>query len=165
MARTRVHSQFVSLDGFSAGEFVTFDEPIGEAGRLFSHFDCQGIDGVHTIDGPITLDRTLFALWGQGIGAEIMGRRKFGPQTGPWPDDGWRGWWGGEPPFRTPCFVLTHHPRDPLEFENGTTFHFVDAGIDEVLAMAYEAAGGLDVRIGGGHRRSGSSWPPISSIS
>lgn len=84
------------------------------------------------------------------IGAEIMGRRKFTPQTGPWADDGWRGWWGEEPPFHTPVFVLTHHPRPPLEMKGGTTFHFIDASPEEALAQAKEAAGGLDVRIGGG---------------
>jgi dihydrofolate reductase len=87
---------------------------------------------------------------GQGIGAEIMGRRKFGPQVGEWPDDGWQGWWGDEPPFRTPVFVLTHHPRPAIEFANGTSFHFVDGSPHEVLRRAQEAANGGDVRIGGG---------------
>lgn len=94
MAKACVNCLFVSLDGFAAGEFVTLDQPIGEAQALFSYFDGQGIEGVHTVDGPITADRALFAMWGQGSGAEIMGRKKFGPQSGPWPDDGWRGWWG-----------------------------------------------------------------------
>jgi dihydrofolate reductase len=89
-------------------------------------------------------------MWGQGIGAEIMGRRKFGPQTGPWPDDGWQGWWEDEPPFRTPVFVLTHFPHPTIDFPNGTSFRFVDGSPDEVLHMAKEAAAGLDVRIGGG---------------
>lgn len=150
MAKACVNSLFVSLDGFAAGEFVTFDQPIGEAQALFSYFDGRGIEGVDKVDAPVTTDRALFAMWGQGIGAEIMGRKKFGPQTGPWPDDGWRGWWGEEPPFKTPCFVLTHYSREPMEFDNGTSFHFVDAAPDEVLAEATEAAGGLNVRIGGG---------------
>jgi dihydrofolate reductase len=150
MVRTRVHNQFVSLDGYSAGEYVTFDQPIGDAIRLFGWFDGRVIEGVHRVQEPVTLDRALFSMWGQGIGAEIMGRRKFGPQQGPWPDDGWRGWWGEQPPFKTPCFVLTHHPREQMVFENGTSFHFVDDTPEEVLRRAKEAADGLDVRIGGG---------------
>lgn len=82
MVRVRVHSQFVSLDGYSAGDYVTFDEPIGGAQALFGWFDGQGIEGIGGVDGPVTLDRALFAMWGQGIGAEIMGRKKFGPQEG-----------------------------------------------------------------------------------
>lgn len=148
--RTRVHNLIVSLDGFSAGEYVTLEQPIGDAQRLFSFFDGRVIHGVDKAEVPITVDRSMFALWGQGIGAEIMGRKKFGPQTGQWPDDGWQGWWGDEPPFATPVFVLTHYPRPPLEFANGTTFHFIDATPQEALRQAKEAAGGLDVRLGGG---------------
>ena len=150
MAKACVNNLFVSLDGFAAGEFVSFDQPIGEAQALFSFFDGRGIEGVDKVNAPVTADRALFAMWGQGIGAEIMGRKKFGPQTGPWPDDGWRGWWGEEPPFKTPCFVLTHHPREPMEFDNGTSFHFVDASPADVLAEANAAADGGNVRIGGG---------------
>ncbi|WP_432791435.1 dihydrofolate reductase family protein [Brevibacterium sp. K11IcPPYGO002] len=150
MAKVCVNNLFVSLDGFAAGEFVTFDQPIGEAQALFSFFDGRGIEGVDKVDAPVTADRALFAMWGQGIGAEIMGRKKFGPQTGPWPDDGWRGWWGEEPPFKTPCFVLTHHQREPMEFGNGTSFHFIDASPAEALAEASAAADGGNVRIGGG---------------
>lgn len=150
MAKACVNNLFVSLDGFAAGEFVSFDQPIGEAQALFSFFDGRGIEGVDKVNAPVTADRALFAMWGQGIGAEIMGRKKFGPQTGPWPDDGWRGWWGEEPPFKTPCFVLTHHPREPMEFDNGTSFHFVDASPADVLAEATAAADGGNVRIGGG---------------
>lgn len=150
MSRTRVHNLFVSSDGYAAGDRVTLDEPIGGAKALFGRFDGRVIDGVHAIDEPVTVDRAMFSMWGQGIGAEIMGRRKFGPQTGEWPDDGWVGWWGDEPPFLTPVFVLTHHPRDSLEFANGTSFHFVDATPVEALRVAMAAARGLDVRIGGG---------------
>ena len=91
MVRTRVHNLFVSSDGYAAGDYVTFEKPIGDAGALFSRFDGRVIDGIHGIDGtgnPVTADHAMFSMWGQGIGAEIMGRRKFGPQTGPWPDDG-----------------------------------------------------------------------------
>lgn len=150
MPRTRVHNLNISLDGFAAGEHVTLDAPIGGAERLFAQFDGRFIHGVHGIDAPVTLDRALTALWGQGIGAEIMGRRKFGPQTGPWPDDGWRGWWGDEPPFRSPVFVLSHHPHPPVDLDNGTSFRFVSGTPAEVLDLARDAANGLDVRIGGG---------------
>lgn len=150
MFRARVHNLNISLDGYAAGGHVTFDEPIGGAGALFSRFDGRVIHGVHEADAPITLDRAVTSLWGQGIGAEIMGRLKFGPQTGDWPDDGWRGWWGDEPPFRTPVFVMTHYPRPPMEFANGTSFHFVDGTPAEVLQLARDAANGGDVRLGGG---------------
>jgi len=150
MSRTRVHNLFVSLDGFAAGEHVTLDQPIGDAQRLFGRFDGRGIHGLEGVDAPITVDLALTTLWGQGIGAEIMGRRKFGPQTGEWPNDGWQGWWEDEPPFRTPVFVLTHHPRDPIEFENGTIFHFVNGSPAEVLRLAQGAAPGKDIRVGGG---------------
>lgn len=150
MPRTRVHNLQVSLDGFAAGTHVTLEEPIGGASALFAGLDGRLIQGVHGSSAPITVDGALTALWAQGIGAEIMGRRKFGPQSGPWTDDGWRGWWGEEPPFGTPVFVMTHHPRPPLHFDNGTSFHFVSGSAEEVLAQAQQAAGELDVRIGGG---------------
>lgn len=150
MPRTRVHNLFVSLDGYAAGEEVTFDAPIGDAQQLFGWFDGRVIHGIDQVDDPVTLDRALFSTWGQGIGAEIMGRRKFGPQTGEWPDDGWRGWWGDEPPFRTPVFVMSHHEHPSIEFPNGTSFHFVNAQPQEVLRLAQKATNGGDVRIGGG---------------
>lgn len=150
MAKTRVHNFFVSLDGYSAGTSITHDAPIGGAERLFAGFDGRVIHGLGAIDDPITVDRALTSTWGQGIGAEIMGRGKFGPQTGAWTDDEWRGWWGDEPPFRTPVLVLTHHPRDPLHFGNGTSFHFVDATPDDALEQALAFADGQAVRIGGG---------------
>jgi dihydrofolate reductase len=150
MPRTRVHNMNISLDGYAAGELVTFDAPIGGAERLFTWFDGRVIHGVDKADAPVTLDRALTSMWSQGIGAEIMGRRKFGPQVGDWPDDGWRGWWGDEPPFQTPVFVLSHHPHPPIDFPNGTSFRFVDGSPHEVLRLAQEAANGRDVRIGGG---------------
>ncbi|KGN37089.1 dihydrofolate reductase family protein [Knoellia subterranea] len=150
MSKARVHNLFVSMDGFAAGDHITLEKPIGDARALFAHFDGRFIHGFGPVDAPFTLDRALTSTWGQGIGAEIMGRGKFGPQTGTWTDDGWVGWWGDEPPFRTPVFVLTHHARDSIAFENGTVFHFVDASPAEALALASEAANGQDVRIGGG---------------
>jgi len=105
-------------------------------------------------DGSGGADDAFAQQHGPGIGAEIMGRGKFGPRFGPWEhvgtDEEWRGWWGDNPPFHTPVFVLTHHPRPPIEMEGGTTCHFVDASPAEVLALAREAADGQDVRIGGG---------------
>jgi dihydrofolate reductase len=100
--------------------------------------------------GSTGVDDAMAAAWGPGIGAEIMGRNKFGPQRGPWEDHEWQGWWGDNPPFHTPVFVLTHHPRPSVEMAGGTTFHFVDATPQEALRRAREAAGDLDVRIGGG---------------
>ena len=150
MPRTRIHNLFVSLDGYAAGDYVTLEAPIGDAGRLFGWFDGRVIHGIDQVDDPVTLDRALTSMWSQGIGAEIMGRRKFGPQVGEWPDDGWRGWWGDAPPFRTPVFVLSHHPHPTIEFPNGTSFHFVNGPPHEVLRLAREAAKGGDVRVGGG---------------
>lgn len=140
---------FVSLDGYSAGTFVSHDKPFGEAIALTEGFDGRAIHGIDKVD-DLTFDNVMTSLWGQGIGVEIMGRRKFGPQTGPWTEDGWRGWWGEEPPFETPVIVLTHHERDPIEFDNGTTFHFVDATPTEALSRAEALAPGKDIRIGGG---------------
>ncbi|MEF2975687.1 dihydrofolate reductase family protein [Subtercola sp. YIM 133946] len=153
MTRTRVHNFAISLDGFGAGEGQTLDSPFGHAGgRLMEWFfdtptfrQMQGAEG-----GSNGVDAAFAANWGAGVGAEIMGRNKFGPQRGPWSDDEWKGWWGDDPVFHTPVFVLTHHPRPTLEMEGGTTFHFIDATPAEALALAQEAAGGLDVRIGGG---------------
>ena len=149
----RAHNIAVSLDGFATGEGQSFETPFGHAGgRLMQWFFPTRTFQVMTgSDGGTTgVDDTFAAAAWDGIGAEIMGRRKFGPQTGPWEDDGWEGWWGDEPPFHTPVVVLTHHPRPVLELEGGTTFHFVDAAPAEALAVARELAGGLDVRIGGG---------------
>jgi dihydrofolate reductase len=100
--------------------------------------------------GSAGVDDIFASQWGTGIGAEIMGRNMFGPQRGPWIDEEWKGWWGEEPPFHTPVFVLTHHQRPPVAMKGGTTFHFTDASPSQALEIAREAAGGLDIRIGGG---------------
>lgn len=150
MSRTRVHNMMISLDGYAAGDHVTFDAPIGGAERLFGWFDGRVIHGVDQVSEPVTLDRALTSMWGQGIGAEIMGRGKFGPPVADWPEAGWRGWWGEEPPFQTPVFVLSHHPHSTIEFANETSFQFVDSSPEEVLRQAQESANGRDVRIGGG---------------
>ena len=153
MSKVRVHNFTVSLDGFAAGEGQSLENPFGHAqGRLMEWFmgtrtfqSMQGQDG-----GSNGVDEAFARNWGPGIGAEIMGRNKFGPQRGPWTDEEWQGWWGDDPVFHTPVFVLTHHPRPSIEMKGGTTFHFLDADPAEALAQAREAAGGLDVRIGGG---------------
>ncbi|MDQ1367453.1 MAG: hypothetical protein QOE57_3495 [Acidimicrobiaceae bacterium] len=100
--------------------------------------------------GSTGVDDAFAGNWGPGIGAEIMGRNKFGPQRGPWVDEEWKGWWGDDPPFHSPVFILTHHLRPTIEMKGGTTFHFIDASPAEALEAARAAAGGLDVRIGGG---------------
>ena len=146
MAKLRVHAFSVSLDGFGTGEGLTDDEPFGHAAMRLHQWMFDALDGAPTA-APVDAD-LLAAAW-DGIGAEIMGRRKFHVGRGPLPDD-WNGFWGDEPPFHTPVLVLTRHPRASLEMAGGTTFHFVDATPQEALAMAVEAAGGLDVRLGGG---------------
>lgn len=155
MSLVRVHNFSVSLDGFGAGEGQSLDTPFGHAGsRLMTWafptrtFRAMGLPG----QGEPTrgVDDAFASRWQPGIGAEIMGRRKFGPQRGPWTDDEWKGWWGDDPVFHTPVIVLTHFPRSPLEMQGGTTFHFFDADPATALATARELAGGQDVRIGGG---------------
>jgi dihydrofolate reductase len=148
-----VHNFAVSLDGFGTGEGQSLDAPFGHAGgRLLDwFFQTRTFREMHGEPGGGTgVDEAVASTWGPGIGAEIMGRNKFGPQRGPWGDHEWTGWWGQNPPFHTPVFVLTHHLRPSIEMEGGTTFHFIDATPEEALRQAREAAGGLDVRIGGG---------------
>jgi dihydrofolate reductase len=153
VSRVRVHNFSVSLDGFGTGVGQSFDAPFGHAGgRLHDwFFQTRTFHDMHGKDGGGTgVDEAMANQWGPGIGAEIMGRGKFGPQRGPWEDHEWTGWWGPNPVFHTPVFVLTHHPRPSIAMEGGTTFHFIDATPREALRQAREAAGGLDVRIGGG---------------
>jgi dihydrofolate reductase len=153
MSQVWVHNFSISLDGYGTGEGQSLESPFGHAGvRLHEWFfgtrtfrAMQGEPG-----GSAGVDEAFASNWGAGIGAEIMGRNKFGPQRGPWENEEWKGWWGDDPPFHTPVFVLTHHPRPPVEMKGGTTFYFIDASPAEALAAAREAAGGLDVRIGGG---------------
>lgn len=153
MSLTRVHNLAVSLDGYATGEGQSMDAPFGHAGfRLMESFGAtrtfRAMNGAP--GGSVGVDDAVASAWGRDIGAEIMGRNKFGPQRGPWADEEWKGWWGDNPPFHTPVFVLTHHPRPSIEMDGGTTFHFLDATPAEALATAREAAGGLDVRLGGG---------------
>ena len=153
MSLVRVHNFSVSLDGFSAGADQSLEAPFGHAGQRLvrSFMDTRSFHVMTGQEGGSTgIDDAFASNWGPGIGVEIMGRNKFGPQRGPWTDEEWKGWWGEEPPFHTPVFVLTHHVRPSVEMKGGTTFHFIDASPAEALAAAKEAAGGLDVRIGGG---------------
>lgn len=148
----RVQNFFLSSDGFGAGEGQSMERPFGHAdpaalaswaGATASWVNRTDPGGTRGLDDYFTRDFT------NNIGAEIMGRNKFGPQRGPWVDHEWKGWWGDIPPFRTPVFVLTHHTRPSFTLAD-TTFHFVEASPAEALALAQEAAGGKDVRIGGG---------------
>jgi dihydrofolate reductase len=157
MSEVRVHNFSISLDGFATGVGLSFDAPFGHAGErlhewMFATRFWRAMVG--EAGGSTGVDHAYAQHHTAGFGAEIMGRGKFGPQTGPWDVIGgegeWRGWWGPNPPFHTPVFVVTHHPRPSIEMEGGTVFHFVDASPAEVLEQARAAAGGLDVRIGGG---------------
>lgn len=157
MARLRAHNIGISLDGFATGEGQSFDAPFGHAGtRLMEWFfptptfQAQTGHRERVEVDPATEPDDVYARrsW-EGIGAEIMGAGKFGPPG--WHDDPeWRGWWGENPPFHTPVFVLTHRPCPALELEDGNVFHFIDADPEEALRIATEAANGLDVRLGGG---------------
>lgn len=153
MPRLRVHNFSVSLDGYAAGPDQSVDNPLGVGGTRLHEWALATRSGrrVHGMDGGAEgTDDEFIARAEVGIGATIMGRNMFGPVRGPWGDDEWTGWWGENPPFHHPVFVLTHHPRSSISMQGGTTFHFVDAGIDAALEQALEAAGGNDVRLGGG---------------
>jgi dihydrofolate reductase len=153
LTKLRVHNFAVSLDGYGAGPDQSLDAPLGVGGQRLHEwaFATRTFGEIHgTAGGETGLDDDFIARGTAGIGATVMGRNMFGPIRGPWPDEEWRGWWGDDPPFHHPVFVLTHHPRAPLEMAGGTTFHFVTDGIEAALARATEAAAGKDVRLGGG---------------
>jgi dihydrofolate reductase len=158
MSQVRVHNFSISLDGYGTGDGLTLEAPFGHAGHRLHEwrFPTRAWRKMTGQSGGTTgIDDALGERHFVGIGVEIMGRGKFGPpQGGPWTDvgtdDEWRGWWGSNPPFHTPVFVLTHHPRPSIEMEGGTIFHFVDADPRKALDLAREAAGDLDVQIGGG---------------
>jgi len=153
MSRVRVQSFGLSLDGFGAGPDQDLQHPLGVGGealmgwafptRTFQRMFGQG-------DGTTGVDDNFAARGFENVGAWILGRNMFGPIRGAWPDDTWKGWWGEEPPYHVPVFVLTHHARTPVEMKGGTTFHFVTGGIREALDRARAAARGKDVRVGGG---------------
>jgi dihydrofolate reductase len=143
----RVHNFAISLDGFGTGEGLSREKPFGHAGERLHEW--MFATRFWEAGGSAGVDHAFAHQHGPGIGAEIMGAGKFGPPG--WHEDpDWKGWWGPNPPFHTPTFVLTHHPRPSTEMEGGTTFHFLDAPPAEALAAAREAAGGQDVRLGGG---------------
>jgi dihydrofolate reductase len=158
MSQVHVHNFSISLDGFGTGDGLTLDAPFGHAGERLHEwmFTTRFWHAMHNEPGgSMGIDHAFATQHGLNIGAEIMGRGKFGPPPGgPWSglgtDEEWRGWWGPNPPFHTPVFVLTHHPRPAIEMEGGTVFHFVDASPHEALDLARQAAGDRDVRIGGG---------------
>jgi dihydrofolate reductase len=153
MSKVRVQSLGVSLDGFSAGPRQDLQNPLGVNGPELMEwlFHTRVWREMHGLpEGETGTDNDIAAQGFGGIGAWILGRNMFGPVRGPWPDESWKGWWGDEPPYHTPVFVLTHHPRRPLSMAGGTEFRFVTEGIQSALSQAMDAAGGLDVRIGGG---------------
>ncbi len=154
MPKLRVHNLSISLDGYVAGPEQNRDNPLGVGGLQLHEwvFATRTFRQGHGTGegGEEGLDDDFIARGDAGIGATIMGRNMFGPIRGPWAGDDWTGWWGDDPPFHHPVFVLTHHPRPPIAMQGGTTFHFVDDGIETALARAFDAAGGHDVRLGGG---------------
>jgi len=153
VSKLRVQSFAVSVDGYGAGPNQNLQNPLGVGGpelmEWFLHTRVWRRMHGHD-DGEAGVDNEIAEQGFDGIGAWILGRNMFGPVRGPWPDDSWKGWWGEEPPYHTPVFVLTHHPRPPLKMAGGTEFHFVTTGIRAALEQAVAAAAGRDVRLGGG---------------
>ena len=153
MSKVRVAGFGVSIDGFSAGTEQSLKDPLGKRGpEIFQwFFPTRTFRTMHGMEGGSTgIDDEFARRSFDNIGAYILGRNMFGPIRGLWPDESWKGWWGEEPPYHTPVFVLTHYEREPLVMKGGTTFYFVTDGIEAALASAKEAAAGKDVRIGGG---------------
>ena len=153
MSKVVVRSFGISIDGYGAGKDQDLQNPLGVRGPelmewFFPTRVFQKMFGKE--QGETGVDNGIAEQGFEGLGAWILGRNMFGPVRGPWPDESWKGWWGEEPPYHVPVFVLTHHPRAPLRMKGGTEFRFVTEGIDAALAQAKEAAGGRDVRIGGG---------------
>jgi dihydrofolate reductase len=147
MSRTRIHNFAISLDGFGSGEPQSLEAPFGHAGERLHEW--MFATRFWSEEGGSGVDHAFAVRHTEGIGAEIMGAHKFGPPG--WQDDpDWKGWWGPNPPFHTPTYVLTHRPRHAIEMEGGTTFHFLQTTPAEALAIARDGAGGKDVRIGGG---------------
>jgi dihydrofolate reductase len=151
--RLRVHCFSISIDGYGAGPGQDLANPLGVGGVALHEwaFATRTFRQMFGSDGGTTGIDDEFAARGlDNIGAWILGRNMFGPVRGPWPDDAWKGWWGDNPPYHCPVFVLTHHPRASIAMSGGTTFHFVTDGIHAALQRAADAAGGRDVRLGGG---------------
>jgi dihydrofolate reductase len=153
VSKLRVHSFSISIDGYGAGPGQDLQHPLGVGGEaLFDwFFHTRTWQRMHGNEGGETgADNEVAAQGFAEIGAWILGRNMFGPVRGPWPDDSWKGWWGDEPPYHVPVFVLTHHPRAPVQMRGGTVFHFVSDGIHAALDQARDAADGRDIRLGGG---------------
>ena len=153
MSKLRVQSFSVSLDGYGAGPSQALDHPLGVRGTELMEwfFPTRAFRKRHGLDGGETgVDDTVAEEGFAGVGAWILGRNMFGPIRGPWPDENWKGWWGDNPPYHTPVFVLTHYARAPVGMDGGTEFRFVTDGIQAALEQATAAAGGRDVRLGGG---------------
>jgi dihydrofolate reductase len=153
MSKVRVAAFSVSIDGFGAGPRQDLKNPLGVRGLELHgwHFETEAFRKMHgQPDGGQGTDNEFALQAFENVGAWILGRNMFGPIRGPWKDESWKGWWGSNPPYHTPVFVLTHHARAPLEMEGGTTFYFVTDGIESALTQARAAAEGKDVRIGGG---------------
>jgi dihydrofolate reductase len=153
MSKVVVQCVGVSLDGYSAGPDQTKETPLGVGGVELMEwmFPTKTFTEMQRKEGGETgVDNEFVAASMSGKGAWILGRNMFGPVRGPWPDDEWKGWWGDEPPYHVPTFVLTHYPRDPVEMKGGTTFYFITDGIESALEKAQAVAGDNDIRIGGG---------------
>jgi dihydrofolate reductase len=153
MSRLLVRNFSISLDGYAAGPQQDLDHPLGIGGTQLHEWLFATRSGAEMIGregGSQGVDDDFLSERHSGVGATIMGRNMFGPIRGPWGDSEWTGWWGEEPPFRHPVFVLTHQPHAPIEMQGGTTFHFVDGGIEAALSAAFEAAGKEDVLVGVG---------------
>ena len=153
MTKLRVHSFSISLDGYGAGPNQSVDNPLGVGGMALHEwaFATRTFQKMFGNEGGATgLDDDFAARGFSNIGAWIIGRNMFGPIRGEWPDDNWKGWWGDNPPYHVPVFVLSHHARASIPMAGGTTFHFVTDGIQAALARAQEAANGQDIRLGGG---------------
>jgi dihydrofolate reductase len=153
MPKLRVHNFSVSIDGYAAGPSQSLDDPLGVGGEQLHNW-FLGTRTFHKIfgeeGGDEGVDDRFAAAGEEGVGATIMGRNMFGPIRGDWTDDEWKGWWGDNPPYHHPTFVLTHHPRESITMEGGTVFHFVTDGLEAALESAYQAADGQDVRLAGG---------------
>ena len=155
MSKLVIKSFSVSIDGFGAGPGQNIENPMGRGGMalhewVFPTKTFQAMHGKSPGEGETGIDDNFAASGFENIGAWILGRNMFGPERGPWQDLSWKGWWGDNPPYHTPVYILTHHERADIEMAGGTTFHFIKGGIEAALQQAKKGAGGKDIRIGGG---------------
>jgi dihydrofolate reductase len=153
MSKLKVQAFSISVDGYGAGPGQNLENPLGVGGKALHDwaFATRTFQKMFGQEGGGTgIDDDFAARGFHNIGANILGRNMFGPMRGPWPDESWKGWWGDNPPYHTPVFVLTHHARAPIPMQGGTTFHFVTEGIHAALEQAKAAAQGKDIRLGGG---------------